>query len=65
MHLVVVNICEVKKIMQESCLTSSASIRAPDLPQSQYAKHILLSLANKDNLTNTYFCHEGAKRNED
>lgn len=51
--------------MQESCLTSSASVRAPDLPQSQYAKHILLSLANKDNLTNTYFCHEGAKRNED
>lgn len=50
--------------MQESCLGFFASVRAPDLPQSQYAKHILLSLVNKDNLTNTFFCLKGAKRNE-
>lgn len=64
MQLVVVNICEVKKIMWESCLTFFVSVRAADMPQSQYAKHILLSLANKVNLTNTFFCHKGAKRNE-
>lgn len=41
--------------MQESCLTFFAGVRAPAMPQSLYAKHILLSLANKDNLTNTFF----------
>lgn len=62
MQLVVVNIYEVKKIMQESCLTFL--VRAPEVPPSQCAKHILLALAHTDNLTNTFFCHLGAKRIE-